>query len=79
LFVRIDASPTIHIKRENARDIFISFRGSDTTIALYDEIEAAFINGFGIVTEPVSDEQAGSSKYRTRCAIKRDYVNQREG
>jgi len=79
LFVRVDASPTIHIKRENARDIFISFRVSDTTIALYDEIEAAFLDGFGIAAELAGDNQTGSSKYRTRCAIKRDYVNQREG
>jgi len=76
LFVRVNASPTIHIKRENARDIFMNFRDSDTTVALYGEIEAAFLNGFGIVAEPVNGNQTGSSKYRTRCAIKRDYVNQ---
>ena len=68
LFVYADSSPTIHIQRESGKDIFISFRDSARTVKLYDEIESAFINGDGIEAE------VGSSKCRSRCVIRYDYL-----
>jgi len=42
LFVYSGSSPTIHITRVLGEDIFISFRNSGTTEAIYREISAAF-------------------------------------
>jgi hypothetical protein len=42
LFVNSNSSPTIHIMRPGARDVFISFSDSAKTIALFNELNAAF-------------------------------------
>jgi len=42
LFIRATSSPTIHIERPDARDIFISFADSDETLSLYYELIRAF-------------------------------------
>ena len=42
LFVNANSSPTIHISRKNANDIFISFNNGDVTRSLYQNIITAF-------------------------------------
>jgi len=42
LFVRSSASPTIHIERDNSKDVFISFQDGERTRILYDEMLRAF-------------------------------------
>jgi len=42
LFVRSRVSPTIHIERGGAPDVFISFNDSGETTALYEEMIAVF-------------------------------------
>ena len=41
LFVRTDSSPTIHIERRGAQDIYISFKDGERTEQLYRELRAA--------------------------------------
>ena len=41
LFVQSETAPTIHIGRSGGRDIFISFRDSEETVELYNEMKAA--------------------------------------
>ena len=41
LFVRSNSSPTIHIERDGARDIFISFSDSAETQRVYNELRGA--------------------------------------
>jgi multisubunit Na+/H+ antiporter MnhC subunit len=41
LFVRPRTSPTIHIKRDNAQDVYISFRSDESTRNLYRELATA--------------------------------------
>ena len=41
LFVRSNSSPTIHIERDGARDIFISFSDNAETRRVYNELRAA--------------------------------------
>jgi hypothetical protein len=42
LFVRSKSSPTIQIKRGDMKDIYLSFRNSETTRTIYDELMQAF-------------------------------------
>lgn len=42
LFVRAASSPTIHIERDGARDIFISFRDGAETERVYNELRLAW-------------------------------------
>ncbi len=42
LFVHANSSPTIRIEREGSRDIYISFRDSEATRALYEEMVKEF-------------------------------------
>ena len=42
LFVQSETAPTIHIERSGGRGIFISFRDSEKTVELYNEMTAAF-------------------------------------
>ena len=42
LFVKPSASPTIHIERNGAKDIFVSFRDSEKTRSLFNEMIRAF-------------------------------------
>jgi hypothetical protein len=76
IFVYKNSSPTIQIQRESGKDIYISLRDSEKTIMLYDEIESVFLGDNGVYAETAADDQAGSSKFRSRCAVRRDYLNQ---
>ena len=48
LFVRRQSEPTIHIIRENERDIFLSFADPEKTNKLYFELQRAILNHAGI-------------------------------
>jgi hypothetical protein len=42
LFVQSKSSPTIRIERDSTKDIYISFRNTETTRTLYEEMTEAF-------------------------------------
>jgi hypothetical protein len=40
LFIRLNASPTLRIERDNGKDIYLNFSKSEKTISLFNELNA---------------------------------------